>query len=283
MLAPLSEVLDALPDAAVGSFNLLDFDMAVAILEAAEELQVPVVLGMAARHWSDFRGIDLAPALLSLAERAAVPVALHLDHANPTQMEMIREALALGFTSIMLDGSALGFEENAEATRAAVALCEPYPAEVEGELGAIAGEEGVPGEVEAGTIYTAPAEAARFAEETGIQALALAVGTAHGFYKAEPKLSLETISATRALTDIPLVLHGATGLADDAIRGSVKAGIRKINFFSGLLAAAMQTCRERSPELGNHFAALKLELRARWRACAREQMALYALRPASQP
>lgn len=275
----LTQVMAAAAPGAVGSFNVLDLDMARAVLAAAEAQGRPVVIGIASRHWEAVDAPALAPALLQLIERSPVPAALHLDHAGPEQTEMIREALELGFTSIMIDGSHLPLEENIAATAAVTALARPRGASVEGELGGIAGEEGV---ADTGSDrperlpYTDPDEAAEFVARTGVDALAIACGTAHGIYKHAPEISFETIEAIAARVQPPLVLHGATGVPDAALREAVRLGIRKINFFSGLLAAAMDQVRAASGETGNDFLGFKQRIAQAWQDLAARQIALYA-------
>lgn len=279
MIANLSDVLTAVQPGAAGCFNTLDLDMALAVLDAAGELDVPVVVGIASRHYEAIHAPLLAPAYLRAMERCKVPAALHLDHAGPAQREMIQEALDLGFTSIMIDGSALPFAENVDVTAGVVALARKYGASVEGELGALAGQEGV---ADTGTDvaeqmpYTDADEARRFVEDTGVDALAIAVGTAHGIYTEEPHISLETIEAIAAHVSVPLVMHGATGVSDTAVRNAVKRGIRKINFFSGLLQAAMNHVRAQGQTEGNDYLAFKQVLGEDWRRLIGTQIRLYA-------
>jgi len=279
MIVNLTSVLDAAGPTAVGSFNVLDLDMAAAVVEAAESLRRPVILGVATRHFEAIRTVALAPALRRLAERSAVPIALHLDHASPRQRDLIATALDLGFTSIMIDASQSPLEENIRVTRAVLEQCQPYGASVEGELGGIAGEEGVAdthGASLKALPYTDPSEAARYVAESGVQALAIAVGTAHGIYAAAPEISFATIEHVRDRVPVPLVLHGSTGVRPEDIRRCVGCGIRKINFFSGLLAAAMNRVRLDAPNLGYDYLELKRRIVADCRAVAAEQIGLFA-------
>ncbi len=277
MLKSLETVLGETKKA-VGSFNILDLDMARGVLDAAVEERRPVIIGIATRHWKAIHAPQLVPSLLAMIGDAPVSVALHLDHARPDQIDLIREALDLGFTGIMIDGSALPYGENLAVTAEVVSLSHRYNAGVEGELGALAGQEGVADtghDAPQAMPYTNPVEAARFAEESGVDALAIAVGTAHGLYKDIPAISFETIAATAGITTVPLVMHGATGVSDEAVRRSVDSGIRKINFFSGLLVAAMDRVREHSGEKGNDYQAFKEKLIASYRVVARTQIRLY--------
>ena len=281
MKANMQQVFANMASGAVGSFNVLDLNMALAVVESAEALQVPVIIGVASRHFDAVNTPVLAAALIKAIEAAKVPIALHLDHAGPDQMNMIKHALDLGFDSIMIDGSSLPIDENISITSQVVQSARAYGASVEGELGGIAGEEGV---ADSGTDtpdampYTDAFEAKRFVEETGIDALAIAVGTAHGIYTAQPQISFDTIEACAAATSIPLVMHGATGVADADMQRAVRGGIRKINFFSGLLKGGMDEVRSHANSEGNDFLAFNQALRHRWCNTISEQMKLYGLK-----
>ncbi|OBS10986.1 class II fructose-bisphosphate aldolase [Acidihalobacter prosperus] len=279
MKRDLADVLHAAKPGAAGCFNTLNIDMALSVLDAAENLSRGVIVGIASRHFDDMRAGLRASAYLRAIEAAAVPAALHLDHATPEQFDMIREALDLGFTSIMIDGSHLPFDENVEITARVVELARRYGAGVEGELGAVAGEEGVADtghDAPAALPYTDAAEARRFVEQTGVDALAIAVGTAHGLYRESPHISLDTIEAAANAVSIPLVMHGATGVGDIAIRGAVSRGIRKINFFSGLLQAGMDEVRACADATHNDYQAFLRACRASWQELVTTQILLYA-------
>lgn len=281
MKANLHEVISAGSPGAVGSFNVLDLDMAIAIAEAAETQRRPVIIGIAARHFDLIKTARLAPSLREIMTQCQQPVALHLDHASPSQMDMIRRALDFGFTSIMIDGSELPLAANIAASQSVVALCKPYGASVEGELGGIAGEEGEADQAAAApeTLpYTDAQEAERYVRETGVNALAIAVGTAHGIYKAAPEISFATIEAVAAAVQVPLVLHGATGVRPEDIRRCVRGGIRKINFFSGFLQASMDRLRADAGGLGFNYLEIKTRVAADWRALASEQITQFAAR-----
>lgn len=279
MKATLKDVMAAAAPGAVGSFNVLDVDMALAIADAAETEKRPVIIGVASRHFDVVRAEMFASALLRVAERCGQKVALHLDHATPAQMDMIRRALDAGFTSIMIDGSELPLAKNISASAAVVELCKKYGASVEGELGGIAGEEGEADQAADAPEklpYTDAAEAARYVRESGVDALAIAVGTAHGIYKAAPEISFSTIEAVAAAVNVPLVLHGATGVREEDIRRCVRLGIRKINFFSGFLQAAMDRLRADAGGLGYDYLKMKTRVADDWRKLAAEQMRQFA-------
>jgi fructose-bisphosphate aldolase class II len=279
MRVNLKQVLKADPNAAVGSFNILDLDMAFSVIDTAEELGVPAIVGIASRHFDAINAPRLIPSIVDAMEQASVPLALHLDHASPEQYDMIRQALDMGFSSIMIDGSLLPFEANAEITSRVVYTAEAYEAGVEGEIGGIAGEEGVAdthgAELEA-LPYTNADEAKRFVEATGVDALAIAVGTAHGIYAAAPRISFDTIEKCQK-AGVPLVMHGATGVSDGDMQQAVRCGIRKINFFSGLLKNAMDTVRANGVTTDNDFLKFKAQMREEWQKSLKQQMQLYAL------
>ncbi len=278
MIANLGTVIRAVDPGAVGSFNILDLDMALAVLDAADETGIPVVIGIAARHYSAIQTPRLIPSLQQTIESCSQPVALHLDHAAPDELDLVREALDAGFTSIMIDGSRLPLAENIAITRKVVELCRPYGVDVEGELGAIAGQEGSADPaigLTQGLPYTDPEEARTFVRETDVGTLAIAVGTAHGLYKHEPHIDLATISRIAALIDTPLVLHGASGVPDAMIRQSIASGIRKINFFSGLLKAGMDHVRNHFAARHNDYLHFKQGLHRHWQQIIAVQMQLY--------
>lgn len=284
MRVNLKNVLKASPECAVGSFNILDLDMAFSVIDTAESLGLPAIIGIASRHFDAINAPRLIPSIVNAMEQSSVPLALHLDHAGPDQYEMIRQALDLGFSSIMIDGSLLPFEANADITFRVTQTARAYGAGVEGEIGGIAGEEGVAdthgAELEA-LPYTDADEAKRFVDATGIDALAIAVGTAHGIYSAAPQISFDTIKACNTI-GVPLVMHGATGVSNNDMRYAVTCGIRKINFFSGLLQNAMDTVRANGSNKNNDFLKFKGDLRESWQHTLQQQMQLYALHSHNQ-
>lgn len=218
---------------AVGAFNVENMEMVMAVLAAAEELNAPVMM-QTTPSTVKYAGLDLYYAnVLAAAKNSKVQVALHLDHGNSFELAM--QALRVGYTSIMIDGSHHSFEENIEMTKRVVDACAPSNIPVEAELGKVGGKEddldgGMGG-------YTDPLEAKEFVEKTGASSLAVAIGTAHGFYSGTPKLDLERLSEIKKVVTIPLVLHGASGLSDEAVKESIKRGICKVNFATELRAA----------------------------------------------
>ncbi len=218
---------------AIGAFNVENMEMAQAIIEAAEELKSPVIL-QTTPSTVRYAGLELYLAnVRTLAEQAGVPVALHLDHGD--SFELCAKALRAGYTSIMIDGSRLPLEDNIALTEQVVKMSAPMGVPVEGEIGQVGGKEDDLACENAG--YTIPEEAVRFERETGLSSMAVGVGTAHGVYAATPVLNTELIRKLRKLLTVPMVLHGASGLSDDAIRDCVQGGISKVNFATELRIA----------------------------------------------
>lgn len=218
---------------AIGAFNVENMEMVQAVISAAEELKAPVIVQTTP---STVKYADLTYFYANVAvaaQNASVPVVMHLDHGNSFDLAM--RALRVGYTSIMIDGSHQGFEDNIEVTKAVVNACHPSGVSVEAELGKVGGKED---DLDGGAGgYTDPSEAAEFAEKTGVDSLAVAIGTAHGVYKGEPKLDLDRLSQIREKVSIPLVLHGTSGVPDDTVRECIKRGICKVNYATDLRIA----------------------------------------------
>jgi fructose-bisphosphate aldolase class II len=227
---------------AVGSFNIMDLTFLEAIVEAAREQQSPVIISIAEAHYPFVTLENLVPLVHMIAAREKVDITLNLDHG--LTMGGIETALELGFTSIMFDGSSLEYSENIRQTREVVAICRPRGVSVEAELGIIGGDEG--GALEGSAdpaLYTDVAQARQFVKETGIDALAVAIGNSHGKYKGEPHLDFERLKAIRDATGIPLVLHGGSGISEADFKRAISLGIAKINFFTGNAQAALAVTR----------------------------------------
>lgn len=234
----LVNMKDVLSDAqknhyAVGLFNTVDTDMLEGAISAAEELRSPIIIGTAEVLLPYGELKLIAPSLVAAAKRATVPVVVHYDHG--LTFERCMEALELGFSSIMFDGSAGDERENLRNTREMVRIAHAMGATVEGEIGHVG--EAVSGDNEASDAYTTPEEAVGFVKETGVDALAIAIGTAHGAYKSKPKLDIERLKEIRAAIDTPLVLHGGSGLSDGDFINTIRNGIAKINIFTDLCLA----------------------------------------------
>lgn len=217
---------------AVGAFNVNNMEIVQAIIEAAEETNSPVIL-QASQGGISYAGVEYIAALGKLAGRnAKVPVALHLDHG--TDFEQIIQCIRHGFTSVMIDASKYPLEENIKLTKEIVRIAHAAGVSVEAELGKIGGTEDDVTVDERDATFTDPAEAKRFVDETGVDFLAIAVGTAHGVYQGEPKLDYDRIKTIRETVDVPLVLHGSSGVPEQAIRKAVPLGISKINIDTDL-------------------------------------------------
>ena len=237
MLVTLKEILKIAEEKkiAIGAFNCPNLESLEAIVSAAEELELPVILQFAECHEPWIALSLIGPIMIDAAKKAAVPVCVHLDHGET--LSYLEEALSIGFTGIMYDGSTLPYEENAENTKKAVKLAEKTGASVEAELGSMgrresgAGEK--TGEEDETKIYTDPALASRFVKETGIDALACSFGTTHGIYLTKPKLDFDVVRNVRRETnEIPIVMHGGSGVSPENFQRSIEAGVRKINYFT---------------------------------------------------
>ncbi len=220
---------------AVGAFNTPNLESLRAILEAAEELALPVILQFAQCHEELVPLSLIGPVMIGMAKASDVPVCVHLDHGET--LDYLRKALEIGFTSIMYDGSVLSYEENAANTKLAVEMARKTGASVEAELGSMGKRESgagdTDGEGDDNKIYTDPKQAGQFVKETGIDALACSFGTTHGIYLTEPKLDFGIVSAVRDETGgIPVVMHGGSGVSGEDFHTAIKAGVRKINYFT---------------------------------------------------
>ena len=237
MLATLNDVMKIAEEKkiAVGSFNTPNLEALQAVIEAAEELDLPVIIQFAQCHEPWIPLAMIGPIMVNAAKKSKVPVCVHLDHGET--LEYLQQALDMGFTSIMYDGSTLSYEENLENTKRAVAMAAKTGASVEAELGSMgrresgAGDDS--GENDDTKIYTDPHQAKVFVEETGIDALACSFGTTHGIYLTQPKLDFDVVKNVRALTEqIPIVMHGGSGVSREDYRKAIEAGTRKINYFT---------------------------------------------------
>ncbi len=225
---------------AVGLFNTTDTDMLEAAIAAAEEMNSPIIIGTA-EILLPYGELDLiAPSVIAAAKRAKVPVVVHYDHG--LTFERCMQALKLGFTSIMFDGSAGDAEQNMKNTAQIVKIAHAFGATVEGEIGHVG--DATVGDNAVTDNYTTPEEALDFIEKTGVDALAVAIGTAHGAYKEKPCLDLERLRAIREKVSTPLVLHGGSGLSDDDFRNTIRDGIAKINIFTDLCVAGAEGVKE---------------------------------------
>lgn len=225
---------------AVGSFSIANMEMVRGVIAAAEEAKAPIILQIAEVRLNHSPLALIGPLMVAAAKEATVPVAVHLDHG--TTLPCIRQALDLGFTSVMFDGSHLPLEENIRITKEVVAMAKPFGAAVEAEIGCVGGSED--GSEDIAMRCTDPKQAERFAAETGVDALAVAIGNAHGNYKDTPHLRFDILEAIRDCTNIPLVLHGGTGILPEEFVRCYKTGIKKINIATATFDAVERSVRE---------------------------------------
>lgn len=224
---------------AVPAFNAENLEMVQAIIAAAEEKKSPVMIQTTPPTAKYLTLEAMVGMTRALAEKASVPVALHLDHCS--NFDEVMKALRAGYTSVMIDGSKLPFEENIALTKRVVEAATPMGVTVEAELGTVGGKED---NVSAGIAYTDIEEAKTFVEKTNVDIFAVAIGTAHGFYKGEPMLDFERLTAIRNQVSTPLVLHGGSGVPDEKVQETIRRGMSKVNFATELRAAATKAVRE---------------------------------------
>lgn len=238
MLVTLKEIMQIAEEKniAIGSFNASGLEAIEAELAAAEELNLPVIIQFAQCHEPWIPLTTIGPIMIEMAKKSTVPVCVHLDHGET--LEYLSTALELGFTGIMYDGSTLPYEENLANTKKAVEMAKKYGASVEAELGSMGKRESGAGDSGAGTdddtkIYTDPELAAKFVADTGIDALACSFGTTHGIYLTEPKLDFNVVKNVRVkCNNIPVVMHGGSGVSTEDYHKAIDAGVRKINYFT---------------------------------------------------
>lgn len=225
---------------AVGAFDVFSVEMASGVIRAAEETKSPVILAYVEAFDSLVPMESYIAFLRELAKQASVPVCIHLDHA--TNLGIIQRAITSGFSSVMIDASDKSFEENVGITAKVVDLCKPLGISVESELGHVAGNEGMYAD-DTG-VYTEVESAKEFVVRTGVDALAVAIGTIHGVYKSTPILSFDRCAQIKAATNqLPLVIHGGSGLSDEDFKKVIAAGINKVNIFTDLTIAALDALR----------------------------------------
>lgn len=242
MLVNMRELLSEAQNTeyAVGSFSVANMEMVLGILKAAEEMQAPVILQIAEVRLKHSPLEYIGPLMVSAAENAGVPVAVHLDHGKT--LECVEQALELGFTSVMFDGSHLPVNENIDFTRRVMRLAEDYDAAVEAEIGCVGGSED--GSEDIAMHCTSPAQAREFFEATGVDALAIAIGNAHGNYKKAPELRFDILEQVHNEVPVPLVLHGGTGITPDDFVRCRKSGIKKINIATATFDSVERSVRE---------------------------------------
>lgn len=243
-LVTLKEILTGTREGnyAVGGFNFNNYEDAQGIVDGAVQKNSPVIL-MASMGAVKYMGLkQLTGMVKGMAASVDIPICLHLDHA--TDHALIKEAIREGFTSVMIDASSCPYEENIAQSRMIARFAALYGCSVEAELGMLGGREEDIVVEDASASFTDPRDVVRFVEETGIDALAVAIGTAHGFYKSEPKLDFERLEKIVSLTDCPLVLHGGTGVPVEDFKKCIRMGMSKINVGTELKATFSNTLRD---------------------------------------
>jgi fructose-bisphosphate aldolase class II len=246
---PLVTLNDVLPAARKGGYgvvalNVANLETLYSVVRAAEEVKSPLIVQVYQRLFEDKRAELIAVMTRRLAEESDLPIVLHLDHGST--LEQIRQAIDIGYTSVMIDGSPLPFEENVELTSKAAQIAHQAGVTIEGEIGHVPFGDG---EIQ----LSEPGEAKDFVEQTGVDALAISVGTAHGFYKSEPKLNIQRIQEIAHTVSIPLVLHGGTGVPDEQLQQAIQSGVAKINIATELQSLFVKSIAAEIEANGDKF------------------------------
>lgn len=244
MLVTLNEILAMAGSrtCAIGAFNTPNLECITAVLRAAETLQTPVIISHAELHESVAPLQSIGPVMIQAAKMAKIPVCVHLDHCET--LSYMEQALKIGFTGVMYDGSLLPYSENISQTKVAVSMAKSFGAGVEAELGTLAAREGGQDQRAEGPVYTDPDLVAEFCRETGIDAFAPSFGTAHGIYRSKPVLDLERVRMIAEKTGLPLVMHGGSGVSAQDYRTAIANGIRKINYYSYMAKAGVAAAKD---------------------------------------
>lgn len=284
MLVTLKEILKIAEEkqTAVGAFNAANLESLEAVITAAEELHMPVILQFAQCHES-WVSLDLiGPVMVAEAKKAAVPVCVHLDHGET--FSYLEKALKIGFTGVMYDGSVLPYEENLKNTRKVVEMAVGTGASVEAELGSMGKRESGAGDSDGDDtkIYTDPQQAKEFVRASGIDALACSFGTTHGIYLSTPKLDFDVVKNVRALTnDIPIVMHGGSGVSRADYHAAIRAGVRKINYFTYMDKAggnaAVDYLHSRDQNEPVFFSSISMTAREAMKENVKEAMKMFAI------
>lgn len=255
MLVNLKEVLSLAEKNkyAIAAFNVPTFENLVAAIKVSEKFNIPIIIQHAQVHESVMPLKLIGPAMVALAKKAKTPICVHLDHGE--DIEYIKVAIDMGFTSVMYDGSSLAIEDNISNTNIVCELAKEFNVGVEAEIGIMGGEEG--DKIETSTFddsfYTEPNQAEEFVNRTNITALAASFGTVHGFYAKEPELDYERLSEISQKTQLPIVMHGGSGLTEREYKKVIELGVRKINYYSYSakvgLDAAIEVINNQKPQL----------------------------------
>ncbi len=252
-LVPMKKLLEIAEknNTAIGAFSVGNMEMVMGAVAAAEELNMPIILQIAECRLKNSPLDLMGPMMLSAAKNSRVDIAVHLDHG--LRIETVEKALKMGFTSVMFDGSTMTLEENIKAVKKVRHMADEYGATVEAELGVVGGNEGDGAAHE--ILCTNPNDAKLFCDETGVDALAVAIGNAHGNYPVLPNLRFDVLDDINKLVDTPLVLHGGTGITDEMFQQAIMLGVRKVNIatasFDNLARYAHEYCGLK--EKANYF------------------------------
>ncbi len=268
MLVNLKEILEIADkeNIAIGSFNTPNLEAAIAIITAAEQLNKPVIIMHAQIHEELVPLKIIAPIMIDFAKKAKVPVCVHLDHG--TDIEYLKVALELGFTSVMYDGSEHDYETNLANTKYVVELAKKYGASVEAEIGVMARKETLDGDDSADdgnddtSMYTDPAVAEEFAKASGIDALACAFGTAHGLYSKTPKLDFERLAEIDSRINVPVVMHGGSGVSHEDYVKAINNGVRKINYYTYMAKAGADCIKQNIEKVSFYHEIVNLAINA---------------------
>lgn len=249
-LVAMKQLLDqaARENRGCGAFSVGNMEMVRGAVRAAEELKTPIILQIAEVRLPNSPLELMGPMMVQAAKEASVDIAVHLDHG--LTMETVKKALELGFTSVMFDGSRKPFEENISCTREVAELAKQYGATVEAELGLVGGSED--GKSDHGIRCTDPEDAVVFCEKTGVDALAVAIGNAHGDYPVAPQLAFDVLEEIHNRVDIPLVLHGGSGITDKDFQRAISLGIRKVNIATASFNSLTKKAEEYMAQEGKH-------------------------------
>jgi fructose-bisphosphate aldolase class II len=242
---------------AIGGFELSNLDWIDSIIEVAEEEKSPIILQLAEIHFNYLNLENVAPALINSAMEVNIPVCVHLDHGQ--SLKTVIRAIRAGFNSVMFDGSKYSLEENINKTKEVVKIAHSVGVSVEAELGHVGGEAvgtGVPVAHESEKeLFTKVEDSVRFCKETKVDALAIAIGNVHGFYKGKPNLDFDRLIKIRDATNIPLVIHGASGISNEDIKKLIELGVCKINYYTDMSVGAVKSVRDyllKNPEMGSY-------------------------------
>jgi fructose-bisphosphate aldolase, class II len=264
---------------AVGSFNAIDSHFVDSIFAAAEKNSSPIIISIAEVHLKHISIEDMAFYVKMKAVSANIPVTLNLDHG--LTIETVQKALDVGFTSIMFDGSHLDYDENVRLTALVSKMCKKYGASLEGELGAVGGDEGGALDGKADSMFYTPVDKTKdYIEKTNVNALAVAIGNSHGRYKGVPKLDFDRLEELNNISTVPLVLHGGSGLSTGDFQKAIELGIAKINFFTGMSQAAITSINEniKNPDLEkqyDHYLLMMKRVQSEITVTVTEQMEIF--------